>query len=693
MGDSRFRAFISYSHADEAWGAWLQRTLEAYRPPKSLAAADGRTRRLGPVFRDREDLPVAGNLNAAIQQALADSEYQIVLCSPRSATSRWVNEEIKLFHKLHGPGRVFALIIGGEPGASATPGREAEECFPPALRFQLDADGEITGAPAEPLAADARETGDGKRFAMLKVAAGMLGVGLDDLVRRDDARRARRLWAITVASLAGMTGAGALAFVAIIKSIEATKMRGEAEDLIEFMLTDLRDRIEEVGRLDVLESVGAQAMGYYADQNLRTLGDDALARRAKALLLIGQIEFKRNELGAAETAFLAAESATLELLRRSPRNGERIFDHAQSVFYVSDAARGRGDMATAERKLNEYYKLAKSLVALDAGNPLWRLEIAYATSNLGILKLNAGEYDAAVENFTTSIEERRRLADADPGNEKVAFAYAYAISWRALAEMSRGRFRAAIGLIEQQLNVHGPAGRPTSNDFRTLDVVVTAQRRLAECYLALGDIARARAAIIAATGTADRLTTHDPKNANWLVNASYIAQTQSILAGLDGDRTASREAADKGLSYARAATTAEGGDVYEQALAHALTQRLASGGGDPSDDAIARALAQRFAAFSERDAAKSPALVAKAAIVLSQFYRTRGRPDAGDPVRRAIAMIEAASPHLDIAQIPVIAALYLEGGNVAAASALIDDMGATELRSPDFQQVKQRLAK
>ncbi|HNR77741.1 MAG TPA: toll/interleukin-1 receptor domain-containing protein, partial [Parvularculaceae bacterium] len=170
MGDKKFKAFISYSHADENWGGWMQRSLERFRAPAALAqnlTAQGKSVRLAPVFRDREDLPVAGNLNAAIQAALADSECQIVLCSPNAAKSKWVNEEIKLFHRLHGPGRVFAVIVAGEPFASSMPGREDEECFPPALRIALDENGELTDRPAEPLAADAREHGDGKRYAML----------------------------------------------------------------------------------------------------------------------------------------------------------------------------------------------------------------------------------------------------------------------------------------------------------------------------------------------------------------------------------------------------------------------------------------------------------------------------------------------------------------------------------------------
>ncbi len=72
----KYRAFISYSHADEKWAKWLHRRLETYRIPKRLVGsetprdivpASGST----PVFRDRDELPTATNLGATLLAALA----------------------------------------------------------------------------------------------------------------------------------------------------------------------------------------------------------------------------------------------------------------------------------------------------------------------------------------------------------------------------------------------------------------------------------------------------------------------------------------------------------------------------------------------------------------------------------------------------------------------------------------------
>jgi hypothetical protein len=98
---SRYSAFISYSHADQAVARWLHRRLETYRLPQALIGSPSPfgpvPRRLPPAFRDREELPASGDLGQELRTALAASRFQIVICSPNAAASNWVNEEILSF--------------------------------------------------------------------------------------------------------------------------------------------------------------------------------------------------------------------------------------------------------------------------------------------------------------------------------------------------------------------------------------------------------------------------------------------------------------------------------------------------------------------------------------------------------------------------------------------------------------------
>ena len=177
MHHFRYKAFISYSHRDRQWGAWLQRALERYRVPRRLVGSEGPfgtvPGRLAPVFRDREDLSSASDLSISVREALESSESLVVICSPTAAASEWVNEEISYFQGLGRHDRVFALIVDGDPQAEDP----QQRCFPRALTVNPD------GTPREPLAADARKWADGKLRAKLKIIAGILGMRLDDLRR------------------------------------------------------------------------------------------------------------------------------------------------------------------------------------------------------------------------------------------------------------------------------------------------------------------------------------------------------------------------------------------------------------------------------------------------------------------------------------------------------------------------------
>lgn len=199
----KYWAFISYSQENSDWGAWLLRALESYSVPKELVGRDtGRgdpvPNRVFPVFRDRDELPTAANFETMLKDALAASRYLIVLCSPAAVKSRWVNEEIRHFKSLGRSDRIICLIIDGEPNATDRPELGADrECFPEAIRFHVDSEGNITDERTEPIAADVRPGKDSKQHAKLKILAGLLGVNFDDLARRDHARQQRRMiiWA------------------------------------------------------------------------------------------------------------------------------------------------------------------------------------------------------------------------------------------------------------------------------------------------------------------------------------------------------------------------------------------------------------------------------------------------------------------------------------------------------------------
>ena len=68
--------------------------------------------------------------------------------------------------------------------------------------------------------------------------------------------------AVTIAALAAMLIMAALAWFALDARREAERQRAEAEGQIEFMLTDLREKLSGVGRLDIMTAVNRHALAY-----------------------------------------------------------------------------------------------------------------------------------------------------------------------------------------------------------------------------------------------------------------------------------------------------------------------------------------------------------------------------------------------------------------------------------------------
>jgi hypothetical protein len=185
-----YTAFISYSHRDERAAKRLHCRLEGFRIDKDLV---GRRTPMGsipaslrPVFRDRAEFDAGSSLAAQTRTALDGSAALIVLVSPDAAGSQYVNQEVRLFRQTHPERPVMPLIVAGPAGLTD------EDVFPQALRFLVDAEGTISDTPADVLAADAHESGDGRALALAKVLARLIGLGTDEVFEQPEREQRRQ---------------------------------------------------------------------------------------------------------------------------------------------------------------------------------------------------------------------------------------------------------------------------------------------------------------------------------------------------------------------------------------------------------------------------------------------------------------------------------------------------------------------
>ncbi len=463
-GESRFRyrAFISYSHEDRDTAKWLMRKLERYKTPARLVGQPGVhgpvPTNLSPVFRDREELSTGESLNTAIQNALAQSAALIVIASPNACTSKWVSEEIIAF-KQSGSRPVFTFIIDGDPAAESGP----DMCIPPPLRYQLSDSGEF-GGRLEPLAADARTVGDGRHDALQKLIAGLLGVPLDDLVRRETQRRTRKLIAVAAVSLFAAAVSIVLAVTAIVAQQDATRRRDQAEDLLAFMVGDLRESLEPLGRLSLLERIGEKAMDYFATVDPSDVSDQGLVRQGKVMNQIGTIRLAELRYPEAISAFQGAHQRIDLLVQSNPQNAEFLFERAQVEYWMGDAAWRSGDLNNATNWFIQYRDSAIALLDLDPVNRDWIREVGYGHHNLGAIAVKTNRPELAIASFTEELQLLQVLSENQPFNDRIHDDVVDCLSWLSSTEELRGNLQLALSYARQSRELAEQLHQATPGD-------------------------------------------------------------------------------------------------------------------------------------------------------------------------------------------------------------------------------------
>jgi Tfp pilus assembly protein PilN len=348
MAAMKYWAFISYSHRDAPVADFLHKKLETYRVPKSLVGTPSRDgtvpERLIPVFRDREELPTSSQLGDNLQKALQQSRYLVVICSPASAQSRWVEEEIRAFKGWHGRDRIIALIASGIPNASEGSSPN-EECFPYSMRFEgLGADS--TPVRVEPIAADLRTGGDGRQRAFLKIVAGLLGVGFDDLYQREKRREQRRRLLV-----GGLVAAAVIVLAAIYWSFrqEMGTVRKEA-GLLTTEYKDIRPKNKDAEKriLAAVAEVEKTLDAMEAAQTTTTTADELKSAWANVSKVLNKPNQEARTTDESIFAMEVSKPLNARMLKISPAYGKEL--EKRLVAEATKAYEKKRDEEAARKK-------------------------------------------------------------------------------------------------------------------------------------------------------------------------------------------------------------------------------------------------------------------------------------------------------------------------------------------------------
>ncbi len=596
----RYRAFISYSHQDKAWADWLHRSLEAYRIPQRLVgqvtAAGMVPRRLLPVFRDRDELASATDLGRKVNEALSESANLVVICSPHSAQSHWVNEEVLAFKRIGHADRIFCLIVDGEPNTSDIAGREAEECFAPALRFEWDGAAGLSDQRTEPIAADARPGKDGRNNAKLKLIAGLLDIGFDKLKQREQQRHQRRLAAIAAVAVAITLMTSTLAVIALHAQRVAERERNQAEGLVSFMLGDLNDKLGQVQRLDIMEAVDDRAMAYFQSLPGNDVTDTSLEQRAKALEKIGSVRMAQGHLDAAMQSYQAAAKISGPLAERAPTQVSRQVAYSRVITFIGMTEWYRGNLAAAEKNFSMAEDVLRRTPQGSKPDKDFIHQWAMVDNDLGHVLESQGKLDQAAIQYQSMLAHCRELVRGHKPKTEWQELLGEAHNNLGKIALMRGDLATAIAeyraddAIETAMSEHDP------RDHDQKENMVRVRAILGRTMALGGEVETGGQHLQQAIDGAVQLSQFEPNETSFRAKVALYSTQLARLRRLAGDDDAARQLNDRALKIFGDMTHLDPSNTewkqdYAEALVEQAAQSLATGHADEAHAQATQALA------------------------------------------------------------------------------------------------------
>jgi serine/threonine protein kinase len=296
---------------------------------------------------------------------------------------------------------------------------------------------------------------------------------------------------------------------------EARQRRGQAESLIGFMVGDLRTKLNAVGRLEILDDVGKQALAYFNSVSADSLSDEELFRRSQALHQLGQVREARADIPGALKAYEDSLTQAEAVVQRKPENAEWQLGLGTSHFYVGNLKMRGGDLDGALAHFQAYKQIAERLVAREPDNFTWKLEESYGHSNVAAIYSRQGNLDNARKELEIVASLQADLAKQKPSDQELQTSRANNLNRLAIVQDSLGDLQGAVASFQRELEIYAAL---LASDSRNMRVRRRAQVSHAYCGLTLSALDRSKEAadhFRAAYDEAQALVELDPSNADW----------------------------------------------------------------------------------------------------------------------------------------------------------------------------------
>ena len=308
---------------------------------------------------------------------------------------------------------------------------------------------------------------------------------------------------------------------------DAERRRAQAEELVGFMVGDLRTKLEAVGRLDMLDGAASRALGYFASLEPDELRGEDLHKNSLALAQLGEVRLNEGKLDEAVKLFEQSIRFASTAVARDSRNDEWQLALSNAHFWMGDALRRKGDTAGTLQHFGTYLQISLRLAAANPGNLKYQQEVSYGHGNMGAAYEAAGDLDRALGEYALAVDIDRRRLQRDPRNEQWQSDLATSLNRVGAVLYKKGDLQGAFAAFAEELPLRRRLVAASPDDARRLTSLVAALAYSGTLLMTMGDDARALVLAREEHELSAKLAAFDPTNLsrrrNLLVAKSHVA--------------------------------------------------------------------------------------------------------------------------------------------------------------------------
>jgi tetratricopeptide (TPR) repeat protein len=330
----------------------------------------------------------------------------------------------------------------------------------------------------------------------------------------DTPRRRMRLAALAIVLV--LVIASAVKYVVDITEArrDAERRRRQAEELVSFMVGDLRTKLEAVGRLDVLDGAASRALDYFASLSPEELSGSDLHKNALALAQLGEVRMNEGKLDEAMKMFAESLRFAEAAAARDPKKDEWQLALSNAHFWLGEAARQKGDIPVTLDHFQRYLAISEKLAATHPGDGKYQAEVSYGHGNVGAAYEAAGQLASALDEYLEAVTLDRQRLQREPKNQQWQEDLATSLNRAAVTQQAAGDLAGARASFEEELALRRKLAAADPRDARRLTNLATCLAHSGALLQLLGDrdgaLSRANEELALAT----RLAAIDATNVN-----------------------------------------------------------------------------------------------------------------------------------------------------------------------------------